>query len=155
LNFLKTVFQGEEKRNIQPVILKNQPHLLAVDPVITNETLVTSMGGTTLTSRAEEMPTLIWQAWCREKAAAPPHARVRQANCLTTPNLKQFSVSLQVKAGHQICFNFLSGQTEKAYAPDGTTEFVVVVIIIIIIINNINKSNSQEIHYISATKTNR
>jgi hypothetical protein len=59
------------------------------------------MGGITTISSEEEMPTLILQAGCCVKVAAPPQARVRQANYLTVPNLKQFSISLQEKAGHQ------------------------------------------------------
>jgi hypothetical protein len=62
------------------------------------------MGGITPKSSEEEMSSLIRQAWCRVKVAAPTQARVRQAHYLTTPNLKQFSVSLQEKAGHQICW---------------------------------------------------
>jgi hypothetical protein len=61
------------------------------------------MGGTTPTSGEEEMPTLIRQAWCRAKVAAPPLAGMHQANYLTTPNLKQFSISLEEKAANQIC----------------------------------------------------
>jgi hypothetical protein len=68
-----------------------------VDPIIT------SMGCITQTSSEKEMSTLIRQAWCYVKVAAPPQARVSQANYLTTPNLKQFSISLQERAGHQIC----------------------------------------------------
>jgi hypothetical protein len=49
----------------------------------------------------------------------------RHANYLTTSNLKQFSISLQEKTGHQICCG--SGQMEKnmqtTYAPDGTTDY--------------------------------
>jgi hypothetical protein len=51
------------------------------------------MGGITLRSSEKEMSTLILQAWHRVKVAAVPQARVHQANCLTTPNLKQFSIS--------------------------------------------------------------
>jgi hypothetical protein len=51
------------------------------------------MGGITPTSSEEEMPILSRQARCRVKVAAPPQAKVRQANYLTAPSLKQFSKS--------------------------------------------------------------
>jgi hypothetical protein len=47
------------------------------------------MGRTTPTSSEEEILTLIQQAWRRVRVAAPPQSRMRQANYLTTLNLKQ------------------------------------------------------------------
>jgi hypothetical protein len=72
------------------LLLKNQPQLLAMDPVIINEAVVTKCGVTTLTSSEKEMSPLIRQAWCSEKVAAPPQVTVCQANYLTTLILKQF-----------------------------------------------------------------
>jgi hypothetical protein len=60
------------------------------------------MGGITPTSSEKKMPIVICHAWCHVKMAAPHPARVHQANYLTTPNLKQFSINLQEKAGCQI-----------------------------------------------------